>query len=121
MPGVAAALFCAADVINKPERLSRSRSGEAQPYRASILPACLRGKRNDEVARVISARPNNAAKWRQRHAAGGLQGLPGELQTGKSDNTVRRFARKAYSCRAAARNLFVALKVATGITRGKFL
>ena len=43
----------------------------------------MQGKRNDLVARVIVARSNDAALRRQSNAAGGLQGLRGELQTGK--------------------------------------
>lgn len=59
MARVAVALSCEAEVMAELERLSRSRSGEVRmAERARIVLACLRGKRNDEVAREMGVRPN---------------------------------------------------------------
>ena len=84
MARVAVTLSCAADVVGELERLSRSRSGEVRlAERARIVLACLRGKRNDEVAREIGVRANTVGRWRQRFAARGLQGLRDEPRSGK--------------------------------------
>ena len=65
----AVALSCTAEVMSDLERLSRSRSGEVRlAERARIVLACLRGKRNDEVARDQSARADFAAARSQHHA-----------------------------------------------------
>ena len=84
MARVAVTLSCAADVVGELERLSGSRSGEVRlAERARIVLACLRGKRNDEVAREIGVRANTVGRWRQRFAARGLQGLRDEPRSGK--------------------------------------
>lgn len=36
--------------------------------RARIVLACLRGKRNDEVASEIGVRPNTVGRWRHQRA-----------------------------------------------------
>lgn len=84
MPRVAVALSCTAETMAELERLSRSRSGEVRmAERARIVLACLRGKRNDEIAREMSLRPNTVGLWRQRFAARGLAGLKDAPRSGK--------------------------------------
>ena len=84
MPRVAVALSCTADVMAELERLSRTRSGEVRmAERARIVLACLRGMRNDEIARKMSLRPNTVGRWRQRFAARGLAGLRDEPRSCK--------------------------------------
>ena len=84
MPRVAVALSCTAETMAELERLSRSRSGEVRmAERARIVLACLRGKRNDEIAREMSLRPNTVGQWRQRFAARGLAGLQDAPRSGK--------------------------------------
>jgi transposase len=66
------------------ERLSRSRSGEVRiAERARIILACLRGSRNDEVAREIGVRPNTVGQWRLRFAQQGIAGLGDKPRPGK--------------------------------------
>jgi transposase len=66
------------------ERLSRSRSGEVRmAERARIVLACLRGKRNDEVARELGVRPNTVGQWRRRFAERGIAGLGDAARSGK--------------------------------------
>lgn len=66
------------------ERLSRSRSGEVRSaQRARIVLACLRGRRNDEIAREMGLRPNTVGMWRQRFAERGLAGLKDAPRSGK--------------------------------------
>jgi transposase len=66
------------------ERLSRSRSGEVRlAERARIVLACLRGQRNDEVAREIGVRPNTVGQWRRRFAESGVAGLRDAPRPGK--------------------------------------
>lgn len=66
------------------ERLSRSRSGEVRlAERARIVLGCLRGQRNDEVARELGVRPNTVGQWRRRFAERGLAGLRDEPRPGK--------------------------------------
>jgi hypothetical protein len=43
--------------------------------RARIVLACLAGKRNNEIAREMGARPNTEGEWRRRFAASGIAGL----------------------------------------------
>ncbi len=84
MARVAVALSCTADVMTELQRLSRSRSGEVRlAERARIVLACLKGKRNDEVAREVGVRPNTVGQWRQRFAARGILGLRDEPRPGK--------------------------------------
>lgn len=84
MPRVAVALSCSAETMAELERLARSRSGEVRmAERASIVLACLRGKRNDEIARERRLRPNTVGQWRQRFAASGLAGLRDAPRSGK--------------------------------------
>lgn len=84
MPRVAVALSCTAETMAELERLSRSRSGQVRMVqRARIVLACLRGKRNDEIAREMSLRPNTVGQWRQRFAARGLAGLQDAPRSGK--------------------------------------
>ena len=84
MARVAIALSCTAEVLGELERLSRSRSGEVRlAERARIVLACLRGRRNDEVAREIGVRPNTVGQWRRRFAAHGIAGLRDEPRSGK--------------------------------------
>lgn len=84
MARVAVALSCTAQVMAELERLSRSRSGEVRlAERARIVLACLRGKRNDEVAREIGVRPNTVGQWRRRFAERGLAGLRDAPRPGK--------------------------------------
>src|SRR3546814_5172591 len=67
MARVAVALSCTAQVMAELERLSRSRSGEVRmAERARIVLACLRGKRNDEIADEMGLRPNTVGQWRRR-------------------------------------------------------
>ena len=84
MARVAVALSCTAEVVIELERLARSRSGEVRmAERARIVLACLRGKRNDEVAIEIGVRPNTVGQWRRRFAANGLAGLRDAPRPGK--------------------------------------
>lgn len=84
MARVAVALSCTAEVMVELERLSRSRSGEVRmAERARIVLACLRGKRNDEVASEIGVRPNTVGQWRHRFAERGIAGLRDEPRAGK--------------------------------------
>ena len=84
MPRVAVTLSCTAETKAELERLSRSRSGEVRmAERARIVLACLGGKRNDEIARELSLRPNTVGQWRQRFAARGLAGLQDAPRSGK--------------------------------------
>lgn len=84
MPRVAVALSCTAETMAELERLSRSRIGEVRMAgRARIVLACLRGKRNDDIAREMSLRPNTVGQWRQRFAARGLAGLQDAPRSGK--------------------------------------
>lgn len=84
MARVAVALSCTAEVMAELERLARSRVGEVRmAQRARIVIACLRGKRNDEIARAMGLRPNSVGKWRQRFAARGIAGLRDEPRSGK--------------------------------------
>src|SRR3546814_10626199 len=76
MARVAVALSCTAQVMAELERLSRSRSGEVRmAERARIVLACLRGKRNDEIADEMGLRPNTVGQWRRRFAQRGIAGL----------------------------------------------
>jgi transposase len=84
MARVAVALSCTAEVMAELERLSRSRSGEVRlAERARIVLACLRGQRNDEVAREIGVRPNTVGQWRRRFAESGVAGLRDAPRPGK--------------------------------------
>jgi len=84
MPRVAVALSCTPETMEELERMSRSRSGEVRmAERASIVLACLRGKRNDEIALQMNLRPNTVGQWRQRFAARGLAGLQDAPRSGK--------------------------------------
>lgn len=84
MARVAVALSCTADVMAELERLSRSRSGEVRlAERARIVLGCLRGQRNDEVARELGVRPNTVGQWRRRFAERGVAGLRDEPRPGK--------------------------------------
>lgn len=84
MARVAVALSCTAEVMAELERLSRSRSGEVRmAERARIVLACLRGRRNDEVAREMGLRPNTVGQWRRRFAERGMVGLRDEPRSGK--------------------------------------
>jgi transposase len=84
MARVAVALSCTAEVMAELERLSRSRSGEVRlAERARIVLACLRGKRNDEVARELGVRPNTVGVWRRRFAERGVAGLHDAPRSGK--------------------------------------
>jgi transposase len=66
------------------ERMARSHSGEVRmAQRARIVLACLRGKRNDEIAREMSLLPNTVGQWRQRFAARGLAGMRDAPRSGK--------------------------------------
>ena len=84
MARVAVALSCAAEVMAELQRMARSRSGEVRmAERARIVLACLRGQRNDEVARELGMRPNTVGRWRQRFAEHGLAGLRDAPRPGK--------------------------------------
>ncbi len=84
MARVAVALSCSAEVMIELERLSRSRRGEVRlAERARIVLACLRGKRNDEIAQEMGVRPNTVGQWRQRFAASGVAGLRDTPRAGK--------------------------------------
>lgn len=84
MARVAVALSCTAEVMAELELMSRSRSGEVRmAERARIVLACLRGSRNDEVAREIGVRPNTVGVWRRRFAERGIAGLRDEPRSGK--------------------------------------
>ena len=84
MARVAVALSCTVEVMAQLERLSGSRSGEVRlAERARIVLACLRGQRNDEVAREIGVRPNTVGQWRRRFAERGIAGLRDEPRSGK--------------------------------------
>jgi transposase len=83
MARVAVALSCTAEVVSELERLSRSRSGEVRiAERARIVLACLKGQRNDEVAREIGVRPNTVGVWRRRFAERGIGGLGDQPRPG---------------------------------------
>jgi transposase len=83
MARVAVALSCTAEVVSELERLSRSRSGEVRiAERARIVLACLKGQRNDEVAREIGVRPNTVGVWRRRFAERGISGLGDQPRPG---------------------------------------
>lgn len=84
MPRVAVTLSCTSQTMEELERLSRSRSGQVRmAERARIVLACLRGKRNDEIAREMGLRPNTVGQWRRRFAANGLAGLQDAPRSGK--------------------------------------
>src|SRR3546814_8296343 len=84
MARVAVALSCTAQVMAELERLSRSRSGEVRmAERARIVLACLRGKRNDEIADEMGLRPNTVGQWRRRFAQRGIAGLHDAPRSGK--------------------------------------
>lgn len=84
MARVAVELSCTAEVMSELERLSRSRSGEVRLVeRARIVLACLRGKRNDEVAVELGVRPNTVGQWRRRFAESGIAGLRDAPRPGK--------------------------------------
>ena len=84
MPRVAIALSCTQEVMTELERLSRSRSGEVRmAERARIVLACLKGQRNDEIAREMRVRPNTVGQWRRRFAARGIAGLRDAPRPGK--------------------------------------
>lgn len=51
--------------------------------RARIVLACVRGKRNDEVASEMSLRPNTVGQWRRRFAEHGIAGLRDASRSGK--------------------------------------
>ena len=51
--------------------------------RARIVLACLRGSRNDEVAREVGVRPNTVGVWRRRFAERGIAGLCDDPRSGK--------------------------------------
>ena len=51
--------------------------------RARIVLACLRGMRNDEVAREIGVRANTVGQWRRRFAERGIAGLCDAPRSGK--------------------------------------
>ena len=76
MARVAVRLSAPAEVWAELERLSRSRSGEVRlAGRARMILACLRGQRNEEIARALSVRPNTVGLWRRRFARDGIAGL----------------------------------------------
>jgi transposase len=76
MARVAMKLSCSVQVKIDLEHLSRKRSGEVRlAERARIVLACLRGQRNDEIAREMGIRPNTVGQWRRRFAASGIAGL----------------------------------------------
>jgi transposase len=84
MARVAVALSCSVEVMAELERLARSRSGEVRmAERARIVLACLKGRRNDEVASEIGVRPNTVGLWRRRFAERGIAGLRDEPRPGK--------------------------------------
>ena len=84
MARVAVALSCTAEVMAELERLSRSRRGEVRlAERARIVLACLRGRRNDDVASEIGVRPNTVGLWRRRFAERGIAGLRDAPRPGK--------------------------------------
>ncbi len=51
--------------------------------RARIVLGCLKGKRNDEIARELDLRPNTVGQWRHRFAARGIAGLRDDPRPGK--------------------------------------
>jgi transposase len=51
--------------------------------RARIVLACVRGKRNDEVASEMGLRPNTVGQWRRRFAEHGIAGLRDASRPGK--------------------------------------
>lgn len=84
MARVAVALSCPVEVMAELERMSRSRTGEVRmAQRAKIILACLRGGRNDEIARELGVRPNTVGQWRRRFARHGMAGLRDQPRTGK--------------------------------------
>lgn len=84
MARVAPVLTCTPDVRNALVQLARSRSEEARLVeRARIVLLCLEGKRNEEVARELSVRPNTVGIWRKRFAEQGLPGLRDLKRSGK--------------------------------------
>ena len=84
MPRVAVALSCTEEVMAELERLSRSRSGEVRmAERARIVLACLKGQRNEEIAREMRMRPNTVGQWRRRFAMSGIAGLRDAPRSGK--------------------------------------
>ena len=84
MARVAVRLSCTAEVWAELERLSRSRSGEVRlAGRARMILACLRGQRNEEIARELSVRPNTVGQWRRRFAKNGIAGLRDAPRPGK--------------------------------------
>ena len=84
MARVAVRLSCTAEVWAELERLSRSRSGEVRLVeRARMILACLRGQRNEEIARALGVRPNTVGQWRRRFAQNGIAGLRDAPRPGK--------------------------------------
>ncbi len=84
MARVAVRLSCTAEVWAELERLSRSRSGEVRLVeRARMILACLRGQRNEEIARELGVRPNTVGQWRRRFAKNGIAGLRDAPRPGK--------------------------------------
>ena len=84
MARVAVALSCTAQEMAELERLARSRSGEVRmAERARMVLSCLRGTRNDEIAREMGVRPATVGQWRRRFAQRGLAGLRDRPRSGK--------------------------------------
>lgn len=84
MARVAIALSCTAEVMAELERLARSRSGEVRmAERARMVLSCLRGTRNDEIAREMGVRPATVGQWRRRFSQRGLAGLQDRPRSGK--------------------------------------
>lgn len=67
---------CSEEERKELEKNSRSRTLSAQLVeRSKIILECLKGTRNNEIAKIFSTRPNTISKWRLRFAADGISGL----------------------------------------------
>ncbi len=84
MPRVAAKLSCSLETRAELERMAASRTEEVRMVqRATIILACLDGKRNDEIAMMLGLRPNTVGEWRRRFSAQDIKGLRDKARPGK--------------------------------------
>ena len=84
MARVAVKVSCTDNVMKNLERMSNSRSGEVRmAERARIVLACLKDKRNDEIARELGTRANTVGMWHRRFAEHGMEGLQDKGRPGQ--------------------------------------
>src|SRR3546814_18457938 len=67
----------------RPTRSTRTDTPFPYPTLFLSVLACLRGKRNDEIADEMGLRPNTVGQWRRRFAQRGIAGLHDAPRSGK--------------------------------------